>query len=180
MDKNQWKFIAIVWIIGALILTGLGISISIQNDKEIEQLDQDLSFTKSELELKQIEYLELEEKHILLKSELDNHECYEYLGDYKITYYCPACNDPKGSYNTSTGSKAYEGGIAVNPNNIPYGTKLVIPDEPQINTIEYTAIDYCGASQKDSTIIDIFVNTPDKCKCSTYGNKTVEVFTYKH
>lgn len=78
---------------------------------------------------------------------------YESLGECRITTYCPACNDPAGSYQSSSGATLYEGCVACNWLDI--GTKLLI------NGQEYTVMDTCGTDA-----IDIFIDSGDTCYCS--------------
>lgn len=57
----------------------------------------------------------------------------EMLGSYTITGYCTSCNDPKGSRATASGKTATAGiTIAVNKNQIPLGTKVIIGDHVYI------------------------------------------------
>ena len=81
------------------------------------------------------------------------------LGQCRITYYCPGCNDPAGSYQSSSGVTLYEGCVACNWLSI--GTKI------KIHGVEYTVMDTCGTDA-----IDIFVDTGG-CQCS--GNYYTEV-----
>jgi len=84
------------------------------------------------------------------------------LGKCRITTYCPWCNDPVGSYQSSSGVRLYEGCVACNW--LPIGTKL------RINGVEYTVLDTCGTDA-----IDIFVDT-DSCHCHTNYYTNVEIF----
>ena len=71
---------------------------------------------------------------------------WEYIGEFKITYYWLAEN----GRSTSTGALATEGRtIAVDPNVIPYGSEVLI------NGHVYIAED-CGGAVKGN-VIDIFV-----------------------
>lgn len=83
------------------------------------------------------------------------------IGDCRITYYCPVCNDPGYSYNSSSGVTLYEGCVACSW--LPLGSKI------RINGDEYTVVDRCGTDA-----IDIFVDT-DSCYCSQYGTYYAEV-----
>lgn len=84
---------------------------------------------------------------------------WESLGQCRITYYCPSCNDPAGSYQSSSGVTLYEGCVACNWLSI--GTKI------KIHGVEYTVMDTCGTDA-----IDIFIDTGG-CQCS--GNYYTEV-----
>lgn len=78
----------------------------------------------------------------------------EYLGEYRVTAYCP-CSKCCGKWAngiTSTGVTATEGRtIAVDPKIIPYGSIL------EINGQRYVAED-CGGAIKDKRL-DIFFNS---------------------
>ena len=89
---------------------------------------------------------------------------WENLGSCRITYYCPACNDPAGSYQSSSGTTLYEGCVACSW--LPIGTKL------KINGNIYTVMDTCGTDA-----IDIFVDSGSECHCS--GNYYTTVYKKK-
>lgn len=77
-----------------------------------------------------------------------------YLGKFKITHYCAcsSCCGPYASGITASGTRATANRtIAVNPRQIPYGTKVLI------NGQVYIAED-CGGGI-GTNCIDIFVNT---------------------
>lgn len=77
---------------------------------------------------------------------------WQFLGEYKITYYWPS-EDQYGSM-TSTGVTAQEGRtVAVDPSVIPYGTEILIDEHV------YIAED-TGSALIGNNIIDIFVNEP--------------------
>lgn len=84
---------------------------------------------------------------------IDNRPKYINLGRFKLTGYCPCvkcCGKCDGI--TSTGTKATQGRtIAVDPDIIPYGSKV------KINGKEYIAED-CGGAIKDNHI-DVFFET---------------------
>lgn len=76
------------------------------------------------------------------------------LGKFKLTAYCPCstCCGPNASGITSTGKRATAGRtIAVDPNKIPYGSRVTI------NGHTYIAED-CGGAIKGNRI-DIFFNS---------------------
>ena len=93
------------------------------------------------------------------------------LGVCRITAYC-ACSACCGKSDgiTASGTKATEGRtIAVDPNIIPYGTKVVI------NGHTYIAEDCGGAI--DNTDIDIFMDSHQEALI--YGVQYAEVFVYE-
>ncbi len=98
-------------------------------------------------------------------------ETTESLGIYHITYYCPCyeCSEGYGR-NTATGALATANHtIAVDPNIIPYGSRVLI------NGIVYTAEDCGGAiNNKD---IDIYVDT--HAETLQGGSHYSEVFLVK-
>ena len=83
------------------------------------------------------------------------------LGSCRITTYCPACNDPAGSYQSSSGITLYEGCVACSW--LPIGATL------RINGSTYTVVDRCGTNA-----IDVFVDTP-YCKCNVNYYTEVKV-----
>lgn len=81
----------------------------------------------------------------------------DYLGNFKLTYYCacPICCGEYANGITATGTVATEGRtIAVDPSVIPYGTQVII------NGNVYTAED-CGGAIKGNRI-DIFMSSHEK------------------
>ena len=95
-------------------------------------------------------------------------EEYESLGIFIVTAYCPCyeCSEGYG-WQTSTGVTAEEGRtIAIDPNVIPYGTKVYIDGK------EYTAED-CGGWIKGNDI-DVFFDTHEEV--DEWGRKEIEVF----
>ena len=76
---------------------------------------------------------------------------------------------------TATGVPAYHGGVAVNPNIIPYGSKLYIESTDGSFVYGYaTAVDTGGALMDGSAIVDCFYNTYDECV--TFGRRNVNVY----
>lgn len=74
---------------------------------------------------------------------------------------------------TSTGVPAYVGGVAVNPNIIPYGSKLYI--EADGYTYGYaTAVDTGGALMSGSALVDLYMSTYDECV--NFGRRNVKVY----
>lgn len=94
------------------------------------------------------------------KKEVIVEDTWESLGDCRITCYCPSCNDPAGSYQSSSGTTLYEGCVACSW--LPIGTVL------KINGTEYTVVDTCGTEA-----IDVFKDT-SYCCCNE--NYYTEVF----
>lgn len=76
---------------------------------------------------------------------------------------------------TATGVKAYLGGVAVNPNIIPYGSKLYIVSTDGSFVYGYaTAVDTGGALMDGSAIVDVFYPTYDECV--NFGRRDVNVY----
>lgn len=76
---------------------------------------------------------------------------------------------------TATGVAAYHGGVAVNPNIIPYGSKLYITSTDGSVVYGYaTAVDTGGALMEGSAIVDCFYNTYDEC--INFGRQNVNVY----
>lgn len=76
---------------------------------------------------------------------------------------------------TATGVAAYHGGVAVNPNIIPYGSKLYITSSDGSFVYGYaTAVDTGGALMDGSAIVDCFYNTYDECV--SFGRRNVNVY----
>ena len=86
---------------------------------------------------------------------------WESLGSCRITTYCPACNDPAGSYQSSSGTTLYEGCVACSW--LPLGATL------RINGSIYTVVDRCGTDA-----IDVFVDT-SYCMCNSNYYTNVEI-----
>lgn len=94
------------------------------------------------------------------------------VGMFTLTAYCP-CNECSEQYDdmTATGVKAQEGRtIAVDPDVIPYGTKVIINGEV------YTAED-CGGAIKGN-IIDIYFDSHSEV--DAFGKRVAEVFILKN
>lgn len=88
----------------------------------------------------------------------------DYLGQFKLTYYCPCsiCCGEWANGITATGTTAVEGRtIAVDPTVIPYGTQVII------NGNVYTAED-CGGAIKGNRI-DIYMNSHEACLSQGVG-----------
>ena len=96
-------------------------------------------------------------------SEFEDESHWTSLGSCRITTYCAGCNDPAGSYQSSSGAVLYEGCVACNW--LPIGTRL------RIDGCEYVVMDTCGTDA-----IDIFVDT-GYCMCN--ANYYTEVYVYE-
>lgn len=76
---------------------------------------------------------------------------------------------------TATGVPVYEGGVAVNPAIIPYGSKLYIEAADGSHVYGYaTAIDTGGALMDGSAIVDLFYFNYDDCV--SFGRRDVNVY----
>lgn len=74
---------------------------------------------------------------------------------------------------TATGVPAYVGGVAVNPDIIPYGSKLYIVADGY--TYGYaTAVDTGGALMSGSALVDLYMSTYDEC--INFGRRNVTVY----
>lgn len=76
---------------------------------------------------------------------------------------------------TATGVPAYVGGVAVNPNVIPYGSKLYIVSSDGRMVYGYaTAVDTGGALMSGSVLVDVFYPTYNECV--QWGRRNVTVY----
>lgn len=76
---------------------------------------------------------------------------------------------------TATGATVYEGGVAVNPAIIPYGSKLYIEAADGSHVYGYaTAVDTGGALMDGSAIVDLFYFSYDDCV--NFGRRDVNVY----
>ena len=76
---------------------------------------------------------------------------------------------------TATGVKAYHGGVAVNPNIIPYGSKLYVESTDGSFVYGYaTAVDTGGALMDGSAIVDCYYATYGECV--NFGRRDVNVY----
>lgn len=92
---------------------------------------------------------------------LSDKPVYEYLGDFRITYYCncPKCCG-KWSTMTASGATTVEGVTVAADPSIPFGTKLLINDHI------YTVQDRGGAIKGKH--IDIYIKGHDRALSQTY------------
>ena len=76
---------------------------------------------------------------------------------------------------TATGVPVYLGGVAVNPNVIPYGSKLYIVSSDGRMVYGYaTAVDTGGALMSGSVLVDVFYPTYNQCV--NWGRRNVTVY----
>lgn len=76
---------------------------------------------------------------------------------------------------TATGTPVFVGGVAVNPNVIPYGTKLYIVTSDGSRVYGYaTAVDTGGALMSGSVLVDVFFETYGECV--NWGRRNVTVY----
>ncbi len=76
---------------------------------------------------------------------------------------------------TATGVPVYVGGVAVNPNVIPYGSKLYIVSTDGSVVYGYaTAVDTGGALMSGSVLVDVFFSTYGECV--NWGRRNVTVY----
>ena len=76
---------------------------------------------------------------------------------------------------TATGTPVFVGGVAVNPNVIPYGSKLYIVTSDGKRVYGYaTAVDTGGALMNGSVLVDVFYSTCSEC--INWGRRSVTVY----
>ncbi|MCI5656306.1 MAG: ubiquitin-like domain-containing protein [Candidatus Pseudoruminococcus sp.] len=96
----------------------------------------------------------------------------KYLRSYTgsgTAYYAPA-----GS-STASGRPAQPGNVAVNPNLIPYGSKLyIVSNDGQVCYGYATAADTGGALFDGSAIVDLYYNTLGEC--TQFGRRDVTIY----
>lgn len=111
--------------------------------------------------------VELKERQLELQEKADK---YEYIGDYKLTGYCPcySCSEGYGS-NTASGVRAKEGiTVAADRRKIPLGTKIYIE-----GVGERIVQDVGGAIKGNK--LDIYVESHSDCYKAEY-NTTAKVY----
>lgn len=91
-----------------------------------------------------------------------------------LTGSCTAYSAAEGSM-TATGRPAAVGYVAVNPNVIPYGTRLYIcsPDGSLVYGYAIAA-DTGGALMSGRVLVDVFYNTV--AECNNFGRRTMSVY----
>ena len=93
---------------------------------------------------------------------------------YKLSGSGTAYTAPAGAL-TATGNPAHFGGVAINPELIPYGSKLYVESVDGSFVYGYcTAIDTGGALEDGSAIVDCFYDTYDEC--INFGRRDVNVY----
>lgn len=93
---------------------------------------------------------------------------------YKLTGSGTAYTAPAGAL-TASGREVFEGGVAVNPALIPYGSKLYIETTDGSFSYGYaTAIDTGGALMDGSAVVDLFYFSLDDCY--SFGRRDVNVY----
>ncbi len=75
---------------------------------------------------------------------------------------------------TATGVPAYVGGVAVNPNIIPYGSQLYIESTDGVVYGYATAVDTGGALMDGSALVDLYYTSYGEC--INFGRRTVNVY----
>ncbi len=75
---------------------------------------------------------------------------------------------------TATGVPAYVGGVAVNPNVIPYGSQLYIETTDGFVYGYATAVDTGGALMDGSALVDLYYTSYSEC--INFGRRTVNVY----
>lgn len=76
---------------------------------------------------------------------------------------------------TSTGRRAQEGVVAVDPREIPYGSKLYIVSSDNRYVYGYAiAGDTGGFIYNSNTVVDLYINGYSACK--QFGRRTVEIY----
>lgn len=96
--------------------------------------------------------------------------------EYKksMTFRASAYTSPKGA-KCSTGVVARPGYIAVNPNVIPYGTKMYIVSADGKYTYGYAiAADTGGFAKKNPYMVDLYFNT--ESECINFGIRNVKIY----
>ena len=96
----------------------------------------------------------------------ENGKTYNY--NKVLTGVCTAYTEKPGA-RTSTGAIARRGLVAVNPKEIPYGTKLYIPGYGFC-----VAADTGGAMRQGRAMIDLYMNSESECR--QFGRRTKQVY----
>lgn len=92
----------------------------------------------------------------------------------KIVGTATAYSDSEGAL-TATGVPVYYGGVAVNPNIIPYGSKMYIVSNDGQYVYGYaTAVDTGGAMMSGSALVDLFYWS--QSECYAFGRRSVTVY----
>lgn len=108
------------------------------------------------------------------KEKVQNHPSKPFSYSKVITGSATAYTAPKGS-STATGATACVGCVAVNPNIIPYGSKLYIEASDGSYVYGYaTAVDTGGALMDGSAIVDLFMDS--YADCAKFGRRDVNIY----
>lgn len=92
----------------------------------------------------------------------------------KVTGPATAYSAQVGAY-TAVGSRVKIGGVAVNPRQIPYGSKVYIETPDKKLVYGYAvANDTGGFVYTSSTVVDLFY--PLESTCNTWGRRTVNIY----
>lgn len=92
----------------------------------------------------------------------------QYKYNKVLTGVCTAYTEKPGA-RTSTGAIARRGLVAVNPKEIPYGTRLYIPGYGFC-----VAADTGGAMRQGRAMIDLYMNSESECR--QFGRRTKQVY----
>lgn len=112
---------------------------------------------------------------------VDNSAGYFYDQNGKKVYYKRKLTGSSTAYyapagaTTATGVPAYLGGVAVNPNVIPYGSKLYIVSADGSKVYGYaTAVDTGGALMSGYVLVDVYYPTYNQCM--SWGRRNAIVY----
>lgn len=165
-DKTELAII-VISTISVVLLAMCNINLNNQNislRNKIEQQEEKIAIQTADINEKKLKIDEYE----YLISDLEKNQ-WTSLGIYELTAYCP-CVKCSGNWDkiTATGTKATEGKtIGVDPNLIPYGSKIKINDKI------YIAED-TGTALKDKKVIDIFMESHEDAL--NFGRQKAEIY----
>lgn len=131
--------------------------------KQKELLEKDVD-SNDEIDEHQKAYTKKQYSEILRQAESGK---WKKLGKRRWTSFCPVCNTPKNSYASASGIKLFEGCVA--SKDLPLGTII------KMNGRIYMVTGRCGTDA-----IDVFHDTPRKCRCSSTGSGHAEVYVLLH
>ena len=149
LKELKWEILALVACLIAIISLFIGTKVYAADsvDQLPHRINTSMEFYKEQKDL---------------DSDFEESLHWQSIGERRITEYCPVCNSPHNSYESSSGVKLEEGMAACNW--LSNGTRIMIDGE------EYIITDYCGTDA-----IDIFRDT-DECLCDI--NEYKEVWVY--
>lgn len=85
------------------------------------------------------------------------------------------CTAYSGGGTTATGAPAAVGRVAVDPSEIPYGTRLYIASADGSYVYGYcVAADTGGFIYSSSTVVDLYMNT--EAECESFGRRTMNIY----